>query len=256
MKEETELFNNLISIMAKLRSPGGCPWDRKQDFNSLRTYVIEEAYEVVDAINKKDLQSIREELGDLLLQVVFLSRIAEEKNQFNIKDVIEGIIKKLIKRHPHVFGEENLNTPEEVLERWEEIKGKKEEFDLSILPATLRALEAGKIAGKYGYDWERTEDLFEKISEEVEELKDALKSKKKEAAEDEIGDLLFTVINLSRHLGVDPEVALFKRVNKFLERLKKAVRLIEREGKCAKELSPRELDLYWEKAKYETIQDS
>ncbi len=251
-KDAESLFRELLGIMKRLRGEGGCPWDRAQNMDSLRKYVLEEAYEVVSAINQKRSEYIREELGDLLLQVVFLSRIAEEEGLFDICDVIEGINHKLVKRHPHVFGSERIHTPEGVLQRWRELKGKEKDLHESPegLPAMLQAVKAGEWAEGFGYDWKTPQDVVNKIKEELGEVEEICRGSPSESVvEDEIGDLLFSVVNLSRKLKIDPEVALFKAVERFRRRVVMAVEAIRAEGLKPERLDEENLDKFWRQAK-------
>lgn len=260
-------FDELVSIMARLRAPGGCPWDREQTYASLSQYLLEEAYETFDAIQEADSSgdtaNLQEELGDLLLQVVFHSTIGAEKGDFTIDDVAAGVAQKLILRHPHVFGEAKLVHAKDVLDNWDTLKaneraasGKKEKDHDSILddvpvhfPALLEALKLTTKAAKVGFDWKDTEQIFEKLDEEVAELKEAIGNNEKENIAEEIGDLLFVIVNLARKLDIEPETAL-KRVNrKFRQRF----RFIEIElrlvGKKPEESGLDEMDALWNAAK-------
>jgi tetrapyrrole methylase family protein/MazG family protein len=245
-------FEDLVRIMEKLRSENGCPWDREQTHRSLVKYLIEETYEVVDAILKEDYENLKEELGDLLLQVVFHSQIAKESGNFEIGDVVDSICRKLIERHPHVFGNETeIKTSEDVLRRWESFKKKKSVLEgiPSSLPALNYALKVQERLEKVGFDWPDFEGVVEKLKEEVEEIKKAVSSADKEKILEEVGDLLFMAVNLSRFLKVDPELALRSSVEKF----KKRVRFMEEEakkmGKKLEEMDIDEMETLWEKAK-------
>ena len=231
-------FDELVNIMARLRAPGGCPWDREQTYASLAQYLLEETYEAFDAIAEADqtgdTNNLKEELGDVLLQVVFHSTIAAERKDFTIDEVVKGVSQKLILRHPHVFGDKNLETADDVLNNWDELKkaeraasGKIEKENNSILdevslnfPALLEGLKISKKAAKVGFDWENTEQIFDKLNEETVELKEAIEEKNKENISEEIGDLLFVIVNLARKLGVEPETALKKTNRKFRQRFK------------------------------------
>lgn len=251
-KKAGELFIKLLTIMESLRGERGCPWDREQDFHSLKRYTLEEAYEVVDAINREDFEALQEELGDLLLQVVFISKIGEEKKIFDIENVLEKLCHKLVIRHPHVFGSEKLETSDEVLKRWEEMKEKNRIIpDFSFLPSTTYAMKISKFAHRFRFDWKNEGEVIKKIEEEIEELKKSLLKKNDKEIEDELGDVLFTAINLARHLNVDPESALLKRAKIFEKRLKRALEMISGSGRKAEELSEEELDYFWQKAKEE-----
>ncbi|HOJ70769.1 MAG TPA: nucleoside triphosphate pyrophosphohydrolase [Syntrophorhabdaceae bacterium] len=217
-----EEFSRLVELMETLRSDRGCKWDRKQTVHSFKTYVLEEAYELIDAIEKEDYEGIKEELGDLLFHIIFISQICREKSLFDIKDVISLTYKKMFNRHPHVFIEKNPDIPIEV--RWEEIK-KAEKEDYSplsdipkILPALLRAYIITRRAAKVGFDWKNVRDIHEKLEEEIRELQEAEKSDNKEKIKEEIGDILFTVVNISRSYNIDPEDALRFTSDKFVRR--------------------------------------
>lgn len=225
-------FARLVEIMRILRGPHGCPWDREQDLRSLRRYVLEEAYEVVSAIDDDDMEELPGELGDLLLQVVFLSQMASEAGLFDVRHVVEAINDKLIRRHPHVFGEGELDSAEEVLQRWESIKTE-ERGGGSVLddipqsfPALARAEKLGRRAANLGFDWPDPEQVLQKVREEIDEVEEAVARARNDDArrsadvEQEIGDLLFAVSNLARHLGLSPEVALRRASEKFERRFR------------------------------------
>ena len=257
-KEFESEFEKLLYIMDKLRGPDGCPWDKKQDLYSLKPYIIEEAYEVVEALEKDDMGLLKEELGDLLLQVIFQSQIGKEKDLFDINDVIKGIIAKLIRRHPHVFGDENIETASEVKKTWEEIKkkeriSKKEDSILSgvskVQPSLNQAFEIQQKAAEVGFDWDEIEDVILKIDEEVEELKEVVHNKDNDRVEDELGDLLFAVVNLSRFKNVNPEIALLRTINKFKKRFDYIENMTEKNNEDINQLSLEELDNYWNEAK-------
>jgi len=241
-----ESFERLVEIMERLRSPGGCDWDRAQTHQSLKPYLIEEAYELLDAIDSGNDEAMKEELGDVLLQVVFHTQIAKERKAFDIKEVVDFLTEKLIRRHPHVFKNEGKFS----YERWEEMKakekGKKKKSSIGdvnqALPALSLARRMQENASALGFDWQDTEGVIEKVKEELEEFKE-------NPSEEEFGDLLFSLVNLSRFLGIDPERALRKATEKFLERFAKMEELIEKDGKDIKELSITEMDKYWEEAK-------
>jgi len=240
--------------MKKLRSPDGCPWDREQSYKDIATHTLEETYEVLDAIDRGDLNDLKEELGDLLLQIIFYSQIADEENQFNIDDVIEGISKKLIHRHPHVFGDTKANTSDEVVERWEMLKLKEGKKSVlggvpKSLPALLKAYRIGEKASRIGFDWEDTEGILSKIEEEARELHEARKNQDPQKTEDEYGDLLFTLANIGRFLKIDPETALRKATNKFITRFQFMEKIISEKKKNIDSLTPDEWDNLWKKAK-------
>lgn len=251
--------------MARLRAPGGCPWDREQTYASLAQYLLEECYETFDAIQEADqtgdTTNLREELGDVLLQVVFHSTIAIEKGDFTIDEVVQGVTEKLILRHPHVFGEKELETAQDVLNNWDELKkdqqkasGKIEKPKDSILddvpvhfPALLEGQKLTKKAAKVKFDWENTEQIFDKLTEETNELKDAIS--KSENVEEEIGDLLFVVMNLARKLDIDAETALKKTNRKFRQRFSFIEKSLKAKGKSLEESNLEEMDALWNQAK-------
>lgn len=260
-------FDELITVMARLRAPGGCPWDAEQTYRSLSQYLLEEAYETFDAIHEADetgeTEHLQEELGDLLLQVVFHATIGAERGDFTIDDVAEGVTKKLILRHPHVFGEASFARAEDVLNNWDQLKaderkasGKVEKVLESFLdeipvhfPALLEGLKLTKRAAKVGFDWENTDQIFDKIDEEIGELRAALKNGDKKNIDEEVGDLLFVVQNLARHLDVEPESSL-KRTNiKFRSRFGYIEKELIKAGKNIEDASLEEMDLLWNRSK-------
>lgn len=260
-------FDELVSVMARLRAPGGCPWDHEQTYASLAQYLLEEAYETFDAIQEADqtgdTTNLREELGDLLLQVVFHSTIGAERGDFTIDDVAEGVTQKLTLRHPHVFGDAKLARAQDVLDNWDKLKaderkasGKVEKHRESILdevpvhfPALLEGLKLTKRAAKVGFDWENSGQIFAKLDEEIAELKEALQKGETGNSSEEIGDLLFVVMNLARHLDVEPETALKRTNRKFRQRFKFIEYELKRGGKSLEDASLKEMDDLWNKAK-------
>lgn len=252
-------MQQLFDIVTRLRAPDGCPWDREQTHASLRGALIEECYEVVDAINRSDDANLREELGDLLLHVVFHAQLAEARGAFAFDEVAADICEKLIRRHPHVFaGDSALNT-EEVLQQWEQIKRKEKGEGTSILdsrdsaqPALMRAQNVQKKAARVGFDWSEAAPVFDKLSEEIAELKEAMHDGRQESVEDELGDILFTVVNLSRKVKVDAESALTQATNKFIRRFQQMESDLTAEGKCIDQTSLEELDARWNQAKRST----
>ncbi len=249
---------DLIDIVQILRSPEGCPWDREQDHKSIRRDFLEETYEVIEAINKNDKELLLEELGDVLLQVVFHTQIEREQGTFELSDVADGICKKMIERHPHVFGEVKADTSAEVLENWDVIKKRTKkqksqtESMLSIpreFPALMRADKVQKKASKVGFDWDNADGAFDKISEELNELKTAVKNGDKDNVREELGDLLFSVVNVSRFIGVDSEEALTGATDKFIDRFSKVEKMAEERGMNMKETELAELDKLWDLAK-------
>jgi MazG family protein len=260
-----ENLRKLIELMALLRSLEGCPWDRAQDYDSLKGMLLEEAYEVVDAVSQRDFDGLEDELGDLLFQVVFYSRLAEEEGRFNVDDVIEHVHAKLVRRHPHVFGEVRARNAEEALKSWLSVKekeraagagpGKKNSLLDGIpsnLPATLEAYEVGVRAAEVGFDWEKVEDLLDKIEEEVRELRGELAAKDAGGAakiEEEVGDLLFAASNLARFLRSDPESCLRRANQKFKLRFRELERALSRRGKKPEECTLEEMESIWNQVK-------
>lgn len=250
--------NDLIDIVEILRSPGGCPWDIEQDHKSIRRDFLEETYEVIEAINKEDRDGLLEELGDVLLQVVFHAQIEREKNSFDLNDVADGVCKKMIERHPHVFGNVNAETSEQVLDNWDVIKKQTKsqknqtESMLSIpreFPALMRADKVQKKAAKVGFDWSSVDGALQKVSEELEELKEAITMGVVDNANEELGDLLFSVVNVSRFISVDSEEALTNATDKFIDRFSKVEKMAEEKGINMKETELSELDKLWDEAK-------
>jgi tetrapyrrole methylase family protein/MazG family protein len=256
-KRSNKNFLNLLKIMEKLRSPHGCPWDRAQTHKSLLPYLIEEAYEVLDSLEAKDYQKFKEELGDLLLQIIFHSQIASERKKFDINDVILVLTQKLRQRHPHVFKKKKKLTPQEVINNWEHIKIKTENRSVlsglpKDLPALLKAYRVGEKVARFGFDWHKTADIFEKIEEELNELKGVFhsrKDKKKKLTEQEMGDVLFCLVNLSRHLKINPESALRQTIQKFVKRFNYIEKQLSQKGKSLHKATLKEMDLLWEEAK-------
>ena len=248
---KSDPFKRIVEIMEILRSDNGCPWDRSRNLMNLRENIIEEAYELVDAITKNDMENIKEEVGDLLLQSVFVSQIMKEKGVFDIYDALNALSKKLIERHPHVFGNKKVSTPEEAKASWDSVKNRdKNEINLNKykkFPALIESYKISSKAAKLNFDWEKAEDIFKKIEEEIEEVKEAVQTDKKEKIEEEIGDLLFTVVNLSRKLKVDPETALKRANNKFINRFG---RILEKLNKNPN-LSVEEMNEEWDRIKKE-----
>jgi MazG family protein len=245
--------------MDRLRGPDGCPWDHEQTYESLRRYLLEECYETADAIDRGDLDGLREELGDLLLQVVFLSRLAQEEGRFDIEDVAHGIAEKLIRRHPHVFGSTVAKTPDQVSRNWDEIKqreratasGPASRLDgiPAALPAMARAEALGERAAKVGFDWSETAPVLEKIEEELQELREAVQAGTRESVRDEFGDLLFSMVMLARKAEIDPEAALERTNRKFRRRFTWIEGELERRGLPIQEAGLELLDRLWEEAK-------
>lgn len=251
-------FQDLLDIIETLRNPGGCPWDREQTHESLKSALLEECYEVIDAIENKDEDALIEELGDVLLQVVFHASIGKEDGYFDIMDVIGGISNKMINRHPHVFGNEKANTSEQVLVNWDEIK--KEEKGIKTLteemqniakslPATTRAYKVQKKAKKVGFDWDDVNCAMDKVKEELNEIKEVYNCEDKSIIEGEVGDLLFACINVARFLEVDGELALDKTIKKFIKRFSYIENEAIKNNKNLKDMTLEEMDKLWEEAK-------
>jgi len=242
--------------MELLRSPDGCPWDREQTHESLLPYLIEETYELVDAVKDSNDEALKEELGDLLLQVIFHSQIAKERGAFSIEEVIDSVAQKLVERHPHVFGKERAESPRDVNEIWEKVKKKEKKDRESLLdsvpssmPALDRAYKLQKKAESVGFDWNSFEEIIQKVKEELSEIEEALKSGKREKVEEEVGDFLFMAVNLARFLGVHPEVALRRANKKFEERFRHIERRAREMGRELKEMELEEMEKLWQEAK-------
>jgi ATP diphosphatase len=258
--------SRLLEIMAALRSPGtGCPWDLDQDFATIAPYTIEEAYEVADAIARGDLADLRDELGDLLLQVVFHARMAQEQGAFDFGDVVQAITEKLIRRHPHVFDDTRGLSPEGVERQWDRIKREEKEAKSARdsadgrsgalagvpvgLPALTRALKLQQKAGKVGFDWNDPMAVLAKIREEADEIETAIRSGERRLAAAEVGDLLFAVVNLARHLDADPEAVLRSTNQKFERRFGAIERALAERGKSPEQATLAEMDALWDEAK-------
>lgn len=257
-QEINNTFSDLIELMARLRGQGGCPWDKKQTPQTLKPFLIEECYEVVDAIEEGAPDKVKEELGDLLFQILFHARIAEEAGQFSIKDVISAIHEKMIRRHPHVFGNEKLDTDKDVLANWEEIKKKEKAHEnrKSILegvprtlPSLLRAHRLQERAARVGFDWKHLNEALPKLDEEIDEFKESLKQQDAEGIEEELGDVFFMLVNISRFIGVDPEEALRKTIAKFVHRFRYIEKNAADSGRSLSDMSLEEMDRLWEKSK-------
>jgi len=248
----------LVRIIDVLRSPGGCPWDLDQDERTLRPFVLEEAYEVADAIARGESDGLREELGDLLLQVVLLSRFAKEKGEFTVEDVARGICEKLVRRHPHVFAGARAESAGDVVSRWERIKRqeKDEKGEVSILsglpaalPALLKAYRIGQKAGRVGFDWDTVEGVLDKVEEELGELRRELAQGRSAQAREELGDLLFALAQLGRKMGADPEEALQAANEKFLRRFRALEARLRASGRAWEQVTLDELEAIWQEVK-------
>jgi len=259
-----EKLAKLVELMAHLRGPDGCPWDRAQDYDTVKGLLLEEAYEVVDAVNLRDFKGLEEELGDLLFQVVFYSRLAEEDGKFDIDHVIQNVYDKLIRRHPHVFGETRAANAEEALKSWTAAKEREKNRDAdsndrslldgiaAALPSTLEAHELGGRAAEAGFDWVKVEDLLDKLEEELIEIRKEVSSgeeSNRQKLEEEVGDLLFAAANLSRQVHSDPESCLRRANQKFRRRFQALEAEVRRRGKTVRNCTPQELDEIWEGVK-------
>ncbi len=252
-EEKLEAFKRLLEIMDELREK--CPWDREQTIHSLRNLTIEETYELADAIMDQDLNEIRKELGDLILHIVFYAKIGSEQGIFDIADVINGINRKLIFRHPHVFGDRKVKDSNEVIENWEELKLK--EGNRSVLsgvpvslPAMIKSHRIQDKARAVGFDWDQREQVWEKVDEEISEVKhELINGEEKERMEDEIGDLLFSIVNAARLYDIEPETALEKTNRKFIKRFKYLESKAAESGRSLKEMSLAEMEAIWQEAK-------
>ncbi len=251
-------FRDLLNVMAKLRGEGGCPWDREQNHETLKKYLIEESYEVIDAIDRDDMEGLKEELGDVLLQVVFHSQIGKEFGEFDIGDVIHGITNKMISRHTHVFGGDRCNTSDDVVSTWE--KNKKKEKNISsctedlksiprVLPALTRSYKLQEKAAGIGFDWEDVDGPISKVHEELNEFLEVYKSQNYDKIIEEMGDLLFSIVNVCKFMKIDPETALTGTIDKFIERFSYMERESAKLGKNLEEMTLSEMDLLWNGAK-------
>lgn len=251
-------FDKLVKIMSRLRGEGGCPWDREQTHESLKPYLIEEAYETLEAIDSHDAGHFKEELGDLLLQIVFHAQIASEDKRFTIDDVAENIYRKLVRRHPHVFGDGKADTPDAVIKNWELIKKseKPDDPERSVLdgvplsmPSLLRAWRVQGRAKSVGFDFKNAIEAFGKVDEELQEARHCVENENSESFGEEVGDLLFSLVNVCRLMKINPEEALNKSTNKFIERFKYIEKQLAAQGKSPDETPLNEMDALWEEAK-------
>jgi tetrapyrrole methylase family protein / MazG family protein len=262
MTEENKTYQeltDLISLIKTLRAPDGCPWDRKQKQEDIGKYILEEAYEVVESLEVQDQKAIAEELGDLLFQILFLAEMGEESGAFSLDHIMVGIREKMIRRHPHIFGDVKVNSVEEVKENWQQIKRSErrtksaaENIFAAIpraLPALKRAQKVTALAAVYGFDWPTTADVLEKLREELGEFDAALTAGNPAEIEEELGDLFFTLVNLSRFTKVDSETALSKTTNKFLQRFAYITDQLASRGTCLEQATLTEMDELWGKAK-------
>ena len=271
-KSTGEKFERLVEIMDTLRGPNGCPWDKQQDFNSLKPMLVEEVYEVLEAVENSDFEGMSEELGDLLLHIVFHAYLGKEAGHFDINTVIDKISEKLVRRHPHVFGEESASTADEVIKNWEAIKAQEKAQKLksrtpdqrsllegipSKLPAIHEAHQISSRAARVGFDWPDIEGIFDKLQEEVAELKEVISTGddagRRERLEDEIGDMLFVIVNIARYLKIDSEAALKRSNRKFKSRFRYMESELAKQGKTLEQASLEEMEALWQKSKSEAI---
>jgi len=257
MENEGTKFEKVMEIMRRLRKPGGCPWDAEQSHESLKRYLLEEAYEVIEAIDAKSPKMLREELGDLLLQPAFHAVIAEERGDFSMEEVLETLADKLVSRHPHVFGDQVIKTSHEQLENWERLKQKekKEERKSALsgvpphLPALMKAHKVTEKAARVGFDWSHVDEVFAKVMEELHEFEETMLANDQERMEAELGDLLFAIVNLGRFLSIDPEEALRKTITRFTGRFGHIEETLHGRGVSLKDASLDEMETLWEEAK-------
>ena len=258
MSDATESFRKLIEIVDTLMGKNGCPWDNVQTRESLKPYLVEETYEVLEALDTNDPDQIKDELGDLLYQILFHSKISSKNNEFDIKDVLDNLKEKMVRRHPHVFKEGQINTPDQVIERWEEIK--KEEKTHSNhpsildsvpkqLPSLLKAQKLQKKAAKEGFDWDEISDVFDKLDEEIAEFKSAVLEGKDTNIQSELGDILFVLVNIAKFKKIDAEEALRSTNNKFIKRFQYIEQEVAKQGKTLKETSLEDMERHWQNAK-------
>ena len=253
-----ERFDALVRLIEVLRGEAGCPWDRQQTKDSLRSFLIEETYEVIEAISQGSAEKLKEEVGDLLFQLLFLCQICKEKGDFTLDEVLKEVKEKMMRRHPHVFGVEKLSSAREVWEKWESLKreegGDQQSKSLmdnlsAELPALLKAYMISARVARVGFDWEKGSDILSKLEEEVKEFKEACQKGPPDKMEQEIGDILFVLVNIARHLGVNPEIALQRTNRKFMERFKYIEEKLQAKGKDIAEATLEEMEELWQEAK-------
>ena len=258
MDETLNSLSKLIKITDTLMGEDGCPWDKVQTRESLKPYLVEETYEVLEALDENDPDKIKDELGDLLYQILFHSKISSLKGEFDFRDVIDNLSEKMVRRHPHVFKDAKLSTPDQVIEQWEDIKKKEKNKtnQKSILdsipinlPSLIRAQKIQKKAAKEGFDWEKINDVFDKLDEEILEFKEAVLAKKNMDIQSEIGDIIFVITNISKFYKIDAEEALRSTNNKFIKRFHYIEQQLEEKGKTLKDSSLEEMEHYWQEAK-------
>ncbi len=257
MQRTTDSFIELVKLIQTLRGPDGCPWDRRQTPDDVKSYLVEELYEVLEAIDRGKKELLQEEVGDLLFMILFLTNLYEEKNTFTLREALDGIIRKMIHRHPHVFGTTGAATVDEIKQNWQALKekeGKPPKKSLldgipAHLPSLYQAFRLTLKAAKVGFDWENPEQVFAKVREEIEELGKEIREGDRNKREQEIGDLLFSIVNLSRHLGIEPEQALRTCNDKFMKRFAFIEQALQKQGKSTREATLQEMDALWEEAK-------
>ena len=258
MDETLNSLSKLIKITDTLMGEDGCPWDKVQTRESLKPYLVEETYEVLEALDENDPEKIKDELGDLLYQIIFHSKISSLKGEFDFRDVIDNLSEKMVRRHPHVFKDGKLRTPDQVIEQWEDIKKKEKnkKNQKSILdsipinlPSLIRAQKIQKKAAKEGFDWERINDVFDKLDEEILEFKEAVLAKKNMDIQSEIGDIIFVITNISKFYKIDAEEALRSTNNKFIKRFHYIEQQLEEKGKTLKDSTLEEMEHYWQESK-------
>jgi tetrapyrrole methylase family protein / MazG family protein len=259
-KHDGSLFDRLVEIMARLRSPAGCPWDRAQDSTSLKPYLLEEAYEVLEAIEEGTPAKLKDELGDLLFQVIFHAQLAHERGDFDAYDILAGTIAKMTRRHPHVFGSAAASTPKEALRNWEEIKRQEKTAAQATsvldgvprqLPSLLRAQRLQDKASRVGFDWPHVEQVWGKLFEELQELRAVVGQEDRGKIEEEFGDVLFALVNVARFLEVNPDEALHNTSIKFIRRFQFIERELSRQDRTPKQATLAEMDALWEQAKHQ-----
>ena len=258
MNSATDKFKTLMELMRRLRGPGGCPWDAEQTHDSLKRYLLEETYEVMEAIDANSVPMMKEELGDLLLQVVFHAVIAEEQNEFSIDEVIDTLNDKLIRRHPHVFADLQIDTIDQLIENWEKIKKNEKGMTRksalsgvpSHLPALLKAQKIGEKAARVGFDWSRADEVFAKVLEELKEFEETMLDDNQERMEAELGDLLFAIANLGRFLSLNPEDALRKTISRFTKRFEHIENSLHTANKEMQDATLEEMEKLWQEAKF------
>jgi tetrapyrrole methylase family protein/MazG family protein len=251
-------INKLARLIIMLRSESGCPWDREQNLKSLRSYFLEEAYEVIEAINEDNAEKLKEELGDLLFQILFAAQISNEEGKFSLEEIVDFCYKKMVRRHPHVFGDKKVNSSREVLRQWEIIKKAEKSKEKnafltrdsdSVKPALMRTYILTEKASRVGFDWQKVEQVIDKVKEELAELQEAIQAGNNEEMVHEMGDVLFAAANISRMLNIDPELALQKTNETFISRFNYIEKKLKEQGKSLEKSDLSEMDALWEEAK-------